>query len=227
MQKPTKVQKLIYSMLTENTGSHLLDSGGAYGRNHERNAKKTIQDFINEPEESYEFNRGYVYRTLSVFHYLSGLELDDICVKFNQKNSKEDNWDADADVYGVGEKTWQWLTNNNDVKVEQTFNTYNGDSDLSQILQGSYLTINEDTYYLLQVHGGCDARGGYTDAKLFKTARFQEGIHEYLLEYKEQSQIIEDLEYGYISEITDYLDSNKKYTAEEILSTIKTETNHD
>lgn len=32
-----KTKHLIYEMLTENTGRHMLDSGGAYGRNWERN----------------------------------------------------------------------------------------------------------------------------------------------------------------------------------------------
>lgn len=215
--KPTKVQKNIYQMLVTNTGSHLGDSGGAYGRNHERNAKKTIEDFIKEPEEDYRFDGKYIYRTLSVFHFLSGLDLDDVCEKFNKRNLKEDNWNADADVYGVGEKSWNWLTNNFDVKINYTFNTYNGDSDLSQIIQGSYLEIDGDTYYFIQVHGGCDARGGYTDARLFKTSRYAEGIHEYLREYRDESEIIDDLENDYIESMVDYYDSNKIYTSAEIL----------
>ena len=46
-----RTHELIHSMLTENTGSHMCDSGGAYGRHHERNANKTIEDFEKEPEE--------------------------------------------------------------------------------------------------------------------------------------------------------------------------------
>ena len=42
--KPTKQQKLIYKMLTENTGIHFLDSGFSNGRMWQRNQKKTIQD---------------------------------------------------------------------------------------------------------------------------------------------------------------------------------------
>ena len=218
--KPTKVQQLVYKMLIENTGSHPLDSGGAYGRMHERNANKSIEDFMNEAEETYSFDGNYVHRLVSVFHFLSGLGLDDLCIEFNRLNESEGNWDADGDVYGVGEKVWEWMTENNEVKVERTFNTYNSDSDLSQILQGSYIKINGDTYYLIQVHGGCDARGGYTDARLFKTEEYYGGIHEYLLEYKEQSEIIEDIENGYISELSDYFDGTKMYKAEDVLSLI-------
>lgn len=220
--KPTQVQQLVYKMLIENTGSHPLDSGGAYGRNHERNANKTIEDFINEHEESYSFNGSYIDRRVSVFHFLSGLELDDICEHFNELNEAEDNWDADADVYGVGENTWEWLTESAEVKVERTFNTYNGDSDLSQILQGASLTINDESYYLIQVHGGCDARGGYTDARLFKAAEHYGGIHEYLSEYRDESEIIDDIENGYILEIPDYYDAQKIYKAEDVLKLLNT-----
>ena len=41
--------KIIYKMLTESTGKHMLDSGGAYGRHWERNQKKSFKDFKNEP----------------------------------------------------------------------------------------------------------------------------------------------------------------------------------
>lgn len=44
--KFNKVQKLVYSMLTENTGIHMLDSGFGEGRGWQRNQKKSIQDFL-------------------------------------------------------------------------------------------------------------------------------------------------------------------------------------
>jgi hypothetical protein len=101
------------------------------------------------------------------------------------------------------------------VKVDRTFNTYNGDSDLSQILQGSWLTINDEPYLLLQVHGGCDARGGYTNAKLFKT--MEEGmIHEYLREYMDSYEIDENLREGYIDAV-DSDDPSIRYTSDELI----------
>jgi hypothetical protein len=194
-------------MLTENTGRHFLDSGGAYGRNWERNQKKTIKDFMSEPEERISFDGSYLYRTVSVFHYLSQLETDEICDKFNRM--KVTDWDCE-DFYGVSVKQGEFLERY-DVKEQRTFNTYNGDSDLSQILQGSWIELNVDGYHeeylLLQIHNGCDARGGYTDAKLFKTQYGQ--IHEYLWEYKGKSELEEELEYGidvydyYLDELLD------------------------
>lgn len=225
IMRTTDVQRLVYKMLTENTGTHFLDSGGAYGRAWQRNQKKTIKDFMNEPEESYQFDMKYgdIYRTVSVFHYLSGLELDDTCLKFNRRNNNPADWEGELpgeEIYGVSKRAADWLNENHEVEVQYTFNTYNGDSDLSQILQGSRLEIDGDTYYLIQVHGGCDVRGGYTDAKLFKTSYYSEGIHEYLWEYKHSSEIEDDLREGYIESMTDYWDSSIVYDNETILKRI-------
>ena len=225
--KTTDVQRLVFRMLTENTGVHFLDSGFSNGRMWQRNAKKTINDFINEPEESYEFDYkyGYIYRNVSVFHYLCGLELDEVCNKFNRRNTNPKDWNGNTGVleytYGVSERAGDWLKENHEVEVEYTFNTYNGDSDLSQILQGSRIKIfvdgQDETYYLIQVHGGADARGGYTDAKLFKQSYYTEGIHEYLYEYKHSREIMDDLEEGYLDDVVDDGDRTIRYTSQQIL----------
>lgn len=215
--KATKEQKLIYRMLTENTGSHFLDSGGAYGRNWERNQKKTITDFMREPEELITFNLNWkeLQRTVSVFHYLSGLELDDICDKFNRRNTNPKDWEGgDKNCYGVSKRAWNWLTENHEVEVKYAYNTYNGDSDLSQVLQYSEVEIDGEEYFIMQIHNGCDVRGGYTDAKLFKANYWSYHIHEYLQEYKCGSELIEDINEGYLTDIQDYYDSSKTYTAE-------------
>ena len=41
-------EQQIYNMLTENTGTHFLDSGGANGRHWQRNIKKSLEDFRKE-----------------------------------------------------------------------------------------------------------------------------------------------------------------------------------
>ena len=37
-------QETIYNMLTEDTGVHMCDSGGANGRHYQKNQKKSITD---------------------------------------------------------------------------------------------------------------------------------------------------------------------------------------
>jgi hypothetical protein len=209
-----RIKELIFDMLTENTGRHPLDSGGAYGRAWERNQARTIEDFESEPEEKYTYRKSgnYLERTVSVFHFLSQLDMDELCEEFNAMPCRD--WDADDEVYGVSKAQWDWLKANHEVKVGYTFNTYNGDSDLSQILQGSWVEIDDEVYLLLQIHGGCDARGGYTNAKLFTTPE-EHMIHEYLREYKDSHETLDDLIEGYITAV-DADDPTITYTSEEI-----------
>ena len=211
------VKQLVYEMLTENTGKHFLDSGGTDGRGWQRNQKKTLQDFENEEEERYDFDPKHkdITRTVSVFHYLTNnLEIDDICEEFNEIQEKSNNWDADCDAYGVSQEAHEFLEAMHEVKINRSWNTYNGESDLSQILQGANLTINDEDYVLIQIHNGADARGGYTDAKLFKMEDYY--IHEYLQEWKDSSEIEEDVREGYIESFTDYWDNTKTYTNEQV-----------
>jgi hypothetical protein len=209
-----RIKELIFDMLTEDTGRHPLDSGGAYGRAWERNQARTIEDFENEPEERYTYHKSgnYLERTVSVFHFLSQLDMDELCEEFNAMPCMD--WDADDEVYGVSKVQWDWLKANHVVRVGYTFNTYNGDSDLSQILQGSWVEIDDEVYLLLQIHGGCDARGGYTNAKLFTTPE-EHMIHEYLREYKDSYETLDDLIEGYITAV-DSDDPTITYTSEEI-----------
>jgi hypothetical protein len=195
-----KVQKLVYSMLTENTGKHMLDSGGTDGRAWQRNQKKTILDFYNEDAESYFFDNTYRYpeieRSVSVFHYLSNLELDEICDRFNKANKDAKDWDGD--LYGVSakaEKVLFELSGKHKIDEPRIWNTYNGDSDLSQTLQGANLRLFNDgqfeDYILVQIHNGADVRGGYTDAKLFKVTDEYYSIREYMDKY----ELLDELEY--------------------------------
>ena len=205
MRKFTDTQKLVYAMLTENTGRHMLDSGGAYGRNWERNQANTIEDFDNEQEQTIEKSEwtdkdGETHteyeRTVSVFHYLSELELDHVCDKFNELNTDCKDWEGDFG-YGVSQAGADFLELIG-MESKHEFNTYNGDCDLSQVLQGAWLEdADGDTYILLQIHGGCDVRGGYTDAKLFKTQYNEMIIHPYLQEFVCGDEIEEEYELYY------------------------------
>jgi hypothetical protein len=215
-----ETKQLVYKMLTENTGKHFLDSGGTDGRMWQRNQTKTLKDFEDEDEERYEFDWRYgeIMRTVSVFHFLTNnLEIDDICEEFNRLQDENDNWDAVCNLYGVSTEAYEMLDELHDIEIERSWNTYNGDSDLSQILQGADLTINDEQYVLIQVHGGADARGGYTDAKLFKRGDHCDYmIHEHLRDYKDSYDIEEDLREGYIETFVDYMDEEKHYTLEEV-----------
>lgn len=157
-------------MLTTSTGEALCDSGGVYGRNWEKNQKKTLTDFQDEKEVTLDDNEDMTV-TVSLFHYLtSSLSLDGLCDDFNALSC--DEWNSD--VYGISEKQKEWLLSHN-FKIGDSWNSYNGESNLSQTIQGANINIagsesnfEYPKYVLLQIHQGCDVRGGYTDAKLFK-----------------------------------------------------------
>lgn len=67
MKKITPIQKAIISMFIENTGSHFLDSGKAYGRNQERNQHI---NFLEQPAIQIETWKDSVTVYLSTFWFL-------------------------------------------------------------------------------------------------------------------------------------------------------------
>lgn len=183
-------RKLI-EMFTENTGAQAGDSGGAYGRHWERNQGR---DFLSEPEATleavYNPTEGQRFEALfqvSAFHYLGSRltaapEMNrryqayarsrrseehemNIMESFAKEHLPAKGFDTGG-IYGEGQPL--------------VINTYNGEDSLSQTLQYVHFTVKEGwrsttTYIILQVHGGCDVRGGYTDAVVF-AADYSEGL---------------------------------------------------
>ena len=172
----TQLETTIAAMLTENTGTHMLDSGGSNGRAWQRNAGKVVADFKAQPTATLEiYMREWqgkpsveLMPTVNVFHKLTSgvLELDDHCNEYNQRTV--DDWGSDLN--GVSHSNEEWLEAIGFTWDERAcgFNTYNWDNKVSQVLQGNFVERNDEKYGLLQIHGGADVRGGYTDAKLFK-----------------------------------------------------------
>lgn len=185
-------KEVISDMLKQNTGRSFLDSGGAYGRHYEKSQK--VENFDNTPRIEVEiFENDEELRdvlvTVNVYHFLKNH------LEYAPKKDKE----------------FQEYMNNSDKKYLQdmqdfgkingydisTINTYNQESVLSQILQFS-LYMQDDIYnteYIaLQIHNGCDTRGGYTRPKIFKVYDidyFMMGIRQ-LSVYDTEGQV-----YGY------------------------------
>jgi hypothetical protein len=172
----SSTEDILKEMLTENTGQHLLDSGGAYGRNYERNQGR---DFDAEPALSVEWhNRGGRLEILverSVFHYLrENVEYDpDLDVAFEEFLNLEER----QHTYYLQDME-DWIKQREDEGHEidgsfGTFNTYNGECLLSQTLQGMFYVEDGTSYVLLQIHGGCDVRGGYTRPRAFRADPYE------------------------------------------------------
>jgi len=172
-KKLTKTQEVLLEMLRENTGRALCDSGDFYGRNYDRNQRR---DLVNGPCATMEIeaagpDRCCVMVNVSLFHWLSEiLEYDEDLTKefqeFSKHPDREDSYDLEnMEAFAAfrGEDP-------------ATTNTCNHDNVLDQTIQFVRYTDPEDKYsdiVLLQVHGGCDLRGGYTDPKVFRAEQYR------------------------------------------------------
>lgn len=179
--KPSKLEKFIYQIFTENTGSSLGDSGGyakydeegnyigseqGYGRKWERNKNRPIESFINQPTYTFEINKNWINKSISTWHWFTyNYELDDICMKFNKKKLHdldkkiEGEWEDDGILYKFMEKY-----NLDDLTLGTWNNTCNHDSDLDYTLVFANIgDVDREgiSYTIFRLHLGCDIRGGY------------------------------------------------------------------
>lgn len=182
-QKPDTKQVLT-DLFQENTGRHMLDSGGAYGRNWEKN--NNMEDLEEEkPRLTLDLwyrednNELEIIPSVSTFHRLldhaefdqTAFELTKIFHEYAQTNNTNRSWLTEMTEF-VEDHTMK------DKEAHAT-NTYNHEfNHADQILQFIPVTVHhadsdepEHTeveydlygeYVIIQVHGGCDVRGGYT-----------------------------------------------------------------
>lgn len=165
--EPVTTEAVLASMLTENTGRHFLDSGGAYGRNWERNAGLTVEDFESAPVATFDDSRYGGYATIDLYHWLKGrLEYDPVMDRLFRiyVQDSDDYWLQDMESFAEymhdgSLREWDRWT---------TVNSYNDENALSQTIQFTQFVHKDQVYVLLQIHGGCDVRGGYTTPRAFK-----------------------------------------------------------
>ena len=173
-QDYTKTQRILHEMLTENTGAHFLDSGSFYGRHWEKNRK--IKDFREMPKIIVEDDIDIPYVLINIFHFLNAfVERDNISefleeyfYKLANNEWKDLNWLQCIEEFSDVLKELGYKTYN-------VFNSYNGENLLSQGIQGMIFENENSKYIILQIHNGCDIRGGYTDPKIFKLNEEEEG----------------------------------------------------
>lgn len=154
----------ITEMLKEDTGRHFLDSGGAYGRHWQTNQK--IKDFEKRPEINVEIWDNTFELTIDVYHFLCrALDYDDTCERLNKAFDhfcKRPAYENEA--YEDCMQAFVQLVFKR--QPEMSINTCNKECLLSQTLQFCEI----DDLVVLQIHNGCDVRGGYTKPQFFLQA---------------------------------------------------------
>lgn len=173
-----KLKKVASDMLKENTGQHMLDSGGAYGRHWQRNQTR---DFEKEPAvfvhldgdaETGEIKELWgtynLYWFMQNFFYLDR-DTTYLNTKFRKfattEEMKHESWEDCLDKFRKEEKA--------DYKYgEYTYNR-GGDCVLSQDIVYDVIDFplpddREEQFVCIRIHGGADARGGFTAPYFFK-----------------------------------------------------------
>lgn len=167
----TKTEKKIIELLKEDTGKHFLDSGGAYGRHWQKNQGR---DFLQEDpcsvriEANEEGKVEYIDISYSLFHFLNNfLEFDDKAEKFqkgfmkfaNTEKWKREPWEDCLKAY-FKKRSWE---------VEKNDYTYGKETLLDQdFAYWIFYDKDDEEYVVVRVHGGCDARGGFSSPCFFK-----------------------------------------------------------
>ncbi len=172
-----KLEDIIAKMLKENTGRHMLDSGGAYGRHWERN-----QDRIFEKEEACRIHvqadeDGTItefWPTFNLYHFLKAhLDYDEFCQElqkefdeFSQEDSqKREAWEDVLNAFCKVKK----------IDAKNSYYTYSMETMLSQdIVVAECETEDGEEFIFLRIHQGCDARGGFGSPKIFRKCEYFE-----------------------------------------------------
>jgi len=187
-----KTAEVLKGMLTENTGTHFMDSGGANGRHWQQNQSV---DFDAQPETVLTFKWGYLSITHNVYHWLKSRlefnqEIDDAFNDFldeheTGKEGEAPSFDEMQFSYRNGHyefPSWLsamecfvgsgWREYGRPAGIygeggPVTVNTYNGEDLLSQTIQYVYWEDSNGEHIMLQLHNGADVRGGYTKPRAF------------------------------------------------------------
>ena len=173
------IKQTIQGMLKENTGTHMLDSGGDNNRRWQKN------QLINfDGTDSIYFDDCSIYR--STYHYL----IDNLSITKESKiyQEKYNQFIKDSEeCYLVDMENFIDHLQDKDILIEDNYminkkpecnNTYNYDNLIDQVLQYIIFYDGNDYYIILQIHGGCDVRGGYTAPKIFQLDDIEEFISQ-------------------------------------------------
>ena len=181
------IDQVIYDMLTESTGIHPMDSGNDQDRNWQRNQKRTLEDFQQEPHykltvRNWGDSDFVLEAQMSLFHYLTkSLRYDEKETNFFHawyENEKEqlNKEGIYKNHYMLPEIYYEKVHGSTVRKNPEAENTEDFENHFSQAFQflrcRPRTTSSERTMWtpekvFLSIHGGADTIGGYTDFQVF------------------------------------------------------------
>ncbi|CAB4187399.1 hypothetical protein UFOVP1158_16 [uncultured Caudovirales phage] len=175
----------VWAMMTEDTGTHMLDSGGGSGRAWQRNQAKGYAAAVAErtawidgyPASEWTSPSGGIPQrypahysiTLSAFHYLAerlqpvaAEDLAAILLRTVEDTYPDEPW------LGIMAYYRDELTEAG-AEVTEIYNTYNWETLLGQVWQGFTFSAFGDAPPIacISMHNGADVRGGYARPYLF------------------------------------------------------------
>lgn len=175
------IYNTIEATLKQPIGRNLIDSGGIYGYQYQRNqnidfatSERVNIDFNYNPKDSSD-----VCAVASLYHYLTEwLSIDETSKRINK-------WIEANEIHWTGELLDAIDSGSFPIEIDNDpyeINTYNGEQMLSQVIQ--YFVFNDD-YVALQVHNGCDVRSGYTPVKIYNISRMDYDVFGFVQIYGE------------------------------------------
>jgi len=163
-------------MWTENTGTHMLDSGGDTGRKWQRNAGMTASDFMAQGDIY--LDDGIVNR--NTFHLcLRALMFDADTERLTNRfrawvDSMPNDWDSNY-YYNSAGTVHEFITEVLDAERVEDYsleisNSYNNETLLDDVIIYGFFKYQGVDYLALSKHNGADVRGGYSDFVFFELA---------------------------------------------------------
>lgn len=186
-QHRSTTREVLAGMMVENTGRHMLDSGGAYGRQWERN-QAAVGDgdpvaYFDAQPAAWMSDMGFPL--ISTYHFLADrLDYDydtDRRWRMWCRMDGTDRWSANRRYFNSIGTFEEWL----EALIERgwaergefgTGLTYNHENCLTQDFHWIHFGLTPECPWTdgmdrqmvgINIHGGCDIRGGYTDIRVF------------------------------------------------------------
>jgi hypothetical protein len=151
-----QTQTAVASMMKQNTGRNLLDSGGIYGRKFEQLATVDLTAIPYATLTEYGYEKSLFWH---IVEHCGG-----VATKENDSYLAFDALHPDEDWFTTFE---MWCKVNN-ITVHDVENTYNMETTIDGGFQAYNLEDADGEWFTaIMTHNGCDVRGGYSQPVMF------------------------------------------------------------